>query len=481
MGKHSVERREKVSSLSLSDVRLCFAASHATSMTTRRLTGRIGAAAGGLLGMAFLPLAVAHADDWTVTSDPSSIETITGIYGHGYSGGDTAPPAVAGSIQGEQLFDYTDTTSGDTGTFYGFESTSNDGFGDFNTEVYVGSAVTGTDGPPVGSVFDTYSFDDGTFANVYSDVNGTVTDTLESPLYGNTIIPTTFDAAGGSIADAGGVPDGIGSDDITPLLSQNINAISGIPPLTVALQGTQTFGVESSSGSPIGTFSAVDTTTTDGFGTYTEAALATSSSTDGSVGAGSIFNTIDLFGNDSIYSDVVGAGGTNTITETIETPFGSFSAPDTFDAANVETVSDSSVTFPDGLVLTPTDALNFTGINGLPPVDVGVQGGQNFSFVDGASNGSFTADVTNTLDAFNDSTETILVTSTTDAALPQGSEFEIVNLGYGFESVYSDIVGATATETLVTPLGDISLSPSFDVAAQLVGDMFSVIGGGSAL
>ena len=103
------------------------------------------------------------------------------------------------------------------------------------------------------------------------------------------------------------------------------------------------------------------------------------------------------------------------------------------------------------------------------------------------ASGSFTADVTNTLDEFNDSTETILVTSSTDAATPAaGSEFEIVNLGYGFESVYSDIASATPggdtiMETLVTPFGDFSMPPSFDAAAGLINDMFMTFAGGAAL
>jgi hypothetical protein len=438
-----------------------------------------------LLGLAFLPLALAHADDYDDITAAGK-ETITGLYGHGLIGGDTAPPAVAGSIQGDSAFTYTDTTTGTSGTFDGFESTSNDGFGDINTEVYVDSDVT-AGGPAVGSVFDSYSFDDGAYTNVYSAVDGKVTDTLESPMYGNSAISTTFDAANGAIADADGVPDGIGSDVIDPVGSQVVDAISGIPPLTVALQGNQMFDVDTSGGTELGSFNAVDTTTTDGYGTYTEGVLATSSSTAGSIGAGSIFNTINLFGYDSIYSDVVPASGSgaNTITETIESPFGSYSAPDTFDAAKVETISDSPITLPNGMTFDPTTELNFTGINGLPPVDVGVEGGQDFN-VDGSPSELFTADVTNTLDEFNDSTETILVTSSTDAAIPKGSEFELVNLGNGFESVYTDIAGATAaqdviTDTLVTPLGDISIPPSFDVASGLINDTLAVIAGGGAI
>lgn len=137
------------------------------------------------MGVALLPLASANADEWTITPDPSptNVETITGIYGHGFEGGDTAPPAVEGSLQGDQTFDYADTSTADSGTFYGYESTSKDVLGDINTEVYVVSDVTGTGGPSVGSVFDTYTYDDGMSSNVYSAIpngNGTatVTDTL---------------------------------------------------------------------------------------------------------------------------------------------------------------------------------------------------------------------------------------------------------------------------------------------------------------
>jgi hypothetical protein len=138
-------------------------------MPRRRITRTLGAAAGGLLGVAFLPAAAAFADNYNVTPDPHSTETVTGIYGTGFGGADTAPPAVAGSLQGFQTFDYTDTTTGATGNFIGDESTVTDGFADANSEVLVTSS-SGTDAPPVGSVFDSYSFDDGIFTNVYSAI-----------------------------------------------------------------------------------------------------------------------------------------------------------------------------------------------------------------------------------------------------------------------------------------------------------------------
>ena len=189
----------------------------------------------------------------------------------------------------------------------------------------------------------------------------------------------------------------------------------------------------------------------------------------------------------NVYSGyVLQPAAINTRTRCIR-HWGTHVIPITFDVAKVEDLSNASITLPNGMTFDPTTQLGFTGINGLPPVDVGVQGGQDFDFTDGASTGSFTADVTDTLDEFNDSTETILVTSSTDAdLLPQGSEFEIVNLGYGYESVYSDIASATPNgdaimETLVTPFGDISMPPSFDAAAGLINDMFSIFAGGAAL
>ncbi len=509
MGKHSIEKCEKVSGPSLSEQRLGLAASRATSMTRRRR--RIGAAAGGLLGMALLPLAVAHADDWTITPASDPVETITGIYGHGFDGGDTAPPAVEGGVQGNQIFDWTNVTTSNSGQFYGYESYSNDGLGGINTEVYVAPApsadaalplgsytdvdYTGT--PPVGSVFDTYSFDYGLYTNTYSaipngDGTATITDMLQTPT-GTIVIPTTFDAADGLIADEGGADTGNGGT-LIPVGTHDVTSISGIPPLTVAMQGTQNFNFLNSADHVIGTVGTVNTTTTDGAGTYTEAVLISSDNGLTNVGTtaadvpavGSIFNTIQFGGLTNVYSDYVSAGG-NHYLDTLYTPIANFVIPITFDAATVENLSNAPLTLPNGMVFDPTTELSFTGINGLPPVDVGVQGGQDFTFTDGAVSGTFTADVTNTLDEFNDATEAILVTSTSDAAvLPQGSEFEIVNIGYGYESVYSDIASATPggdtiVETVVTPFGDISLPAPFDAAAGLINDMFMVFAGGNPL
>jgi hypothetical protein len=489
MGKHSIEKRDNISSTSLFDVRVRLAAGQANSMASRRRTRKIGAAAGGLLGLAFLPLAVANADDWTVTPDPTSTETITGIYGDGFAAFYLVSPAVQGSIQGHQEFEYTDTTTGDSGQFSGFESTFNDGLGDTGQEVYVAADPSGSDAPSVGSVFDTYTAADGLFTNVYADVVSatggadTITDTLETP-FGDYNIPITFDAADVTIADAGGVTIGYGTD-IEPVGSQAINAITGISPIDVALQGTQFFDVDNSTNPA---FYADDTVTADVLSTYTEAVLVTKD-LEGTVGTaagdtpavGSIVNTIGAGDIELVYSDLVGTnGGPDLITDTLDTPFGNFEIPTAFEATQAEDTS--AIDLPGGDHLTPLGTLDYTGVNGLPPVDIGVQGTQDFDYTNAdGTTGQFTADVTNTLDMFNDSTETVLVTSNTDPDAPIGSVFETVTWGdTGFENVYTDIVSATGgadtiTDTLVTPLGDFTLPSTFEAAAGLATDMFGGI------
>lgn len=453
---------------------------------SRRIARTLGAAAGGLLGVAFLTAAVAVADDYTV--DPTGTETVTGIYGEGFDGADTAPPAVAGSFQGDQDFDYTDTTTGNSGEFFGLESSAQDGFGDTNEEIYVASDevpdASSTDAPPVGSVFDTYTFDGGQDENIYSVVpsptGDQITDILVTPSGDQTIL-TTFDAGDPQVVDAGGATIGNG-DVIDPVGTQDITSISGIPPLTVALQGTQAFDL---GGNESNLFDTANTLTTDGVGTYTEAVLVTqdvagtAGTAAGDIPAvGSIFNTIDYGGDELVYSDLVGKSGSDVITDTLVTPYGDYDIPTTFDAADAETLSNNAtIDLSDGGVITPVadSGLIYTGINGLPPVDVGVQGTQDFDYTDGTSSGTLTADVTNTLDMFDDSTETLLVTSSTNADLPAGSVIETVTWGdTGYESIYSDIASATGTdvasETLVSPFGDISLPASFDAGAGLATD-----------
>ena len=75
----------------------------------------------GCLGAAFFPVAAAFADDYEIHPDPSSTETLTGVYGLE----NTASPAESGSILGYQEFEVLDTTTKQVvGTFYADESNS---------------------------------------------------------------------------------------------------------------------------------------------------------------------------------------------------------------------------------------------------------------------------------------------------------------------------------------------------------------------
>jgi hypothetical protein len=488
MGKHSAGKRDNIMAPSRFDLQVRLAASQATSMASRRRTTRkIGAAAGGLLGLALLPLAIAHADDWTVSPGPLSNETITGIYGYGFGGSLTTPPSVSGSIQGYGLFDYNDVT-GNSGEFNGIESTSHDGLGDVNQAVYVTSDVSGTDAPSTGSVFDTSNIGDGAVVNVYSDIyspsGDTITDTVETP-FGNYSIPTTFDAAKIDVADAGGVTIGNGyvgnGDIIDPAGSQTVNAVTGIPPLFIADQGSQQFYVD---GSDSPAFNADNTITQDVLGTDTEAVLVTSDA-QGAAGGdvpadGSIFNTIDYGGIQNVYSDLTSTtGGADVITDTLDTPTGDYIIPITFDAAKAETTS--AINLPDGADLTPEGTFDYSGINGLPPENVSVQGMQTFDYTDGDSSGTLNADVTNTLDLFGNTDETVLVASSTDSEVPAGSVYETVSWAdTGVETIYSDIPSVTGgadtiADTLVTPWGDFAIPVYLDAAAGLATDSFSGI------
>jgi hypothetical protein len=122
----------------------------------------------------------------------------------------------------------------------------------------------------------------------------------------------------------------------------------------------------------------------------------------------------------------------------------------------------------------------FTGINGLPPVHVGVQGQQEFDLLSGHDVlGTFDADETKTMDLFGDVTQTLLVTSGNET-MPTGSVIETVSLGGGFENIYTDLASTTAggdtfSEFLVTPFGDISMPVTSDLAAGLASDLFHIV------
>jgi hypothetical protein len=199
-------------------------------MNTRHITLALGAAAGGLLAAAYLPMAIANADSGggavvDVTSDamrgptpdvfgfsPDSPETVLTVSG--------LPPLFQ-QVEGYQTFEYFTPNGDDLGSFNadvstlttpGFENTEYLVTGDAGeASKALESAAFPTDGfPTEGSVYDIANFGDG-FSNDYSDV-------LPEPArqFATDALSGTGTAETGTITDTFVTP--FGSFDLTPLV-----------------------------------------------------------------------------------------------------------------------------------------------------------------------------------------------------------------------------------------------------------------------
>ena len=71
----------------------------------RRITRTLGAAAGGLLGVAFLPAAAAFADDWDIDPDPVHPKQSPEFTATDLQIRPGSLRLCSGSIQGNQEFD----------------------------------------------------------------------------------------------------------------------------------------------------------------------------------------------------------------------------------------------------------------------------------------------------------------------------------------------------------------------------------------
>jgi hypothetical protein len=470
-------------------------------MARRQIARTLGAAAGGLLGVAFFPGAMAFADGLDLAAvdalDPSSYqidpvapETITGFYNM-----TTAPPGVNESVQGYGQFNVLDSHNDPLGSFDAYESTApylanaNDAI--VSSQVlYVDSGIQsllpdGTDPVtnylPDGSVISITHSGGGTLENIYSAIPGTgssdtVTDILKTP-YGN------FDLSSlvGSLFNAGNVTPAL-PDGFSSTADPTILAVNGLPPLTIALQGIQT--LEFDGANP---FTALETTTTDGIGFHTEAFLVTDNDNNpDALPVGSVYNTIDFHNLQNVYSSVPQPDGTDKITDTLinttthqTTDLSSLFAGDDAsagltDGSNLQPISFGGTT----ISVDPDTPETFTGINGLPPGNASIQGTDLFHFLDGTDSTTFHADVTTIPDmAYSNYSEALLVTSSADPSLvPEGSIFDLTTYGSGFENIYTDLPGLGAdghnliTDTFVTPFGDFDLSwlyQSIDASAGL--------------
>jgi hypothetical protein len=203
-------------------------------MNTRRITLALGAAAGGLLAAAFLPLAVANADPVTdFTSDIIGRGPTPDVFGFAAIPGSpedvltvSGLPPLFQQVEGYQTLDYfspatatdpiaTVNTDVSTLTTPGFENTEYLVTGVDSDATKVADLVANpTDSFPTdGSVYDIANFGNG-FENVYSDVaaapaqfanattdalsgtgtaaTGTITDTFVTP-FGNIDLTSLVD------------------------------------------------------------------------------------------------------------------------------------------------------------------------------------------------------------------------------------------------------------------------------------------------
>jgi hypothetical protein len=211
-------------------------------MNTRHITLALGAAAGGLLAAAFLPMAIANADSGggavvDVTSDimrgptpdvfgfaPDSPETVLTVSG--------LPPLFQ-QVEGYQTFEYFTPTGDDLGQVNTDVSTLTTPFGFDNTEYLVTgqafdstkdaveSAAFPTDGLPTdGSVYDIANFGDG-FSNDYSDVVAAPARLADGT---TDLLTGTGTAATGTITDTFVTP--FGNIDLTPLVDGFSTAVN---------------------------------------------------------------------------------------------------------------------------------------------------------------------------------------------------------------------------------------------------------------
>lgn len=152
-------------------------------MNLRRITFTLGAAAGGLLAAAFLPMAVAFADIYDGVPDPGSFQLTDAI---GY-------PPFYNEVIGTEDWSTFDVTTGQV--FAVDQMSGNDTqttFGSFTNDDFAVLKDLGPASPPVGTQFDLANFGGG-FENEWINVPGVgqgISDLLitpfgDFPLFGN--------------------------------------------------------------------------------------------------------------------------------------------------------------------------------------------------------------------------------------------------------------------------------------------------------
>ena len=406
---------------------------------------------------------------------PTSTEEVTSFYGRW-----AYMPGAPGAIQGRQSFGVVDPkTGGEVGTFDALVSRGNGiGYTELlvtsNGGTNIGTAVAQV--PPAGSLISNLQL--GLIGFSYSAMpapsGDVVSFTITTP-FGDIRIPLPFDYAKG-IADhtVDNRPILLGDGySIAPAdpAGETLTAISGVLPGFTTVQGHQVFSVYDSAGHPVGNFDGVFTTTADPF-FYTQAIMVTANDGTNTGTApgqvppvGSVYNVL-YFGTDNIsflYSSLPTPGVDDVSVVGIYRGKVTRSAVTAIDASAppVTTLSAAG-----GYLFVPTSELQPSGVNGLPPREVQVQGYQQFDVFDAAGTriGTVDADVFTQWDAFGVHSKALLITGVTQGGSdvpPAGSIFNFVNSGdSGFGAAHSTVPWASGNLTsfkLVTPLGDIPL------------------------
>lgn len=392
-------------------------------------------------------------------------------------------PGVPGLIQSRQQFGVIDPTTGDeVGTFGAL-------VGRGNGIDYTQMLVTSSEGPevgaaagsvpPVGSVISNLQL--GRIGFSYSALaapsGNVVSFTITTP-FGDIAVPIPFDYAAG-IADrtVDNKPIRLGNGySIVPAdpAGETITAVTGLMPGFMTVQGHQIFSLNDSAGHSVGTFEGVFTTTADLF-FYTQAVLVTGN--DGTnVGTGpgqtppvgSVFNII-YFGTDNdflLYSALPAPGGSDV--SVIRVNRGKITS-------SAITLIDAAAPLPrtpisgGGYRFVPVSDLLISGVNGLPPREVEIQGYQQFAVYNsaGAEIGSVDADVFTQWDAFGLRNTALLITDVTRGGVdvpPAGSIVNVFGSGEGrFVAEHSTVAwpsGSRTSFSLLTPLGEIRLPPA---------------------
>ncbi|APE14654.1 hypothetical protein BOH72_04935 [Mycobacterium sp. WY10] len=429
---------------------------------------------------------------------PGSTEVVTSFYGQWtfWPGGPTL-------VQGQQLYNVVDpTTNENVGSFGALVSTGSP----FNLgSKYVELLVTSNDGinvgtepgqvPPVGSLisrFDLFGGFGWSYSALASSPSHLVTFKLLTP-FGDIPLPFGFDAAKG-IADhtVDNTPINLGNGySIVPADStgETIVGTSGFLPYYTTVQGHQVFDIRDSAGNTVGSFEGVFTPTADVMGVTTEAILVTKV-TQGTAGTkagdvppvGSVFNV--MYEADpntyAVYSSLPSPFGNKV--STILVKDGTVSNIGTFplnllDASALPPVR--RLPGPDGYSLLPISNLVPSGVNGLPPREIQIQGYQQFGIYDaaGVQQGSFDADIATQLDMYGTYSQAILVTKVTSGTPgtgtgdvpPVGSVFNYTYFGNtGFGTYYADMPSASGNRVsfkILTPVLDIPTWSTYDASA----------------